>query len=389
MTSRQSFPSAIFGETSPTVSSSHHPLHPGKTALRPRGRHLRRLLCALALALHPLAADDADNLPIVDLEDFAVIYSTTDFAPAFSPEVPSFSFFETPALPKAELIVALHFVDRYREASIPGPVKWIGILHFPVLDGYERVHLKWICLYVYDGRLFGYDPSANREQQRRFIVPIRFEDRLNPRVLARFANSYVGTVFAAGTEDGIDDDFDDPDDADGGFGSSSFENDIPAGRIAPVYASQRGVPPDDLVRMVYQFIEDPNPNPVETGEIGRHHPAPKTDLSFRSLLSELVATPDHLETARQLLAPRWSQRVVFHYTSRPFFFVSWAATEEALIFNVSTRIFAYHPEFGVWQTDATVHDLSDAKRFLSRLRIPNIRDVKSVEFVPPAAAGPQ
>ncbi|MCC5839387.1 MAG: hypothetical protein JJT96_04610 [Opitutales bacterium] len=364
------------------MSRSFPPLHPGKAAPRSRGPVLRRLLGALILVLQPLAAGDVDNLPIVDLEDFAVIYSATDFAPAFSREVPSFSFFETPKLPKAELIHALHFVDRYREARVPGPVKWIGILHFPVLDGYERVHLKWICLYVYDGRLFGYDPSALSEQQRRFIVPIRYEDRLNPRVLARFANSYVGSVFAAGAEDWTGDDFDDPDDADGGFGSSSFENEIPASRIAPVYASQRGVPLDELVRMVYQFIEDPNPDPAETGEIGRQHPAPRTNLNLRSLLSELTTTPDHLETARQLLAPRWSQRVVFHYTRRPFFFVSRAATEEALIFNVSTQIFAYHPQFGVWRTDATVHDLSDPKRFLSRLRIPDIREVKRVEFVP-------
>ena len=324
----------------------------------------------------------AGNEPVYDLEDFDVIASATDFAPEFSRAVPSFSFYETPDLPNGELILALFFVDRYRETPVPGAVKWAGILHFPVLDGYDRVYLKWICLYAYDDRLFGYDPSAFTESQRRFAVPIRFEDRLNPRVLARFAHRFVDTVFAADSEDWIADDFDDFDDDAAGGGGWSGGMDIPAGRIAPVYASQRGTPPDELVRLVFQYIEDPNPHPSAEAAIGGMHQRTRRPISLRSLLAELASAPDHLATASELLSPRWNQRVVFHHTQRPFFFVRKEQAEEVLLFNVSTRVFAYHPEFGVWRTDATVFDLTRPQDFLSKLKVPGIRHVNRVEFAP-------
>jgi hypothetical protein len=360
--------------TCPIALRTHRPLH---------ARRCAWLLAAL-IVLPGLASGQAaavqEDLPLFEMDGVEVVYSDTRFAPEYSAAVPTFSYYDAPTLPRGELILALEFMDRYRESPVPGAVKWAGILHFPLLDGFERPHIKWLCLYFYDDRMFGYDPSARYEYERRFAVPIPYEDRLKPAVLLQFAESYVESVFPEGFDEVYIEESFDPDDPDGDFCGGGEYYDIPAGRIAPVFSSQQGLQPKDLVRLIYQYSEDPNPRPDADPVMGSGPRAPRAPFSWKALWQEIGTAPDHFETARLLVAPRWGQKVVFHYSSRPFFFMRKAATQEALLFNINTRVFAYHPQFGVWRTDATVHDLAEVDTFYAKLRFPGISQIDRVEF---------
>jgi hypothetical protein len=324
----------------------------------------------------------ADDLPLFEMEEFDVLTSATNFSPEFSSTVPAFSLYEQQSLPRGDLIMAIHFVDQYRESEIPGPVKWIGILHFPILDGYERAHLKWLCLYAYGDRMFGYDPSPLRENLRHFDVPIPVDERLNPKFHIRFAHGYVDAAYGEDYVDWIADEMDDFEDSEDMPDSGISGYNIPAGRIAAVLASQFGRDPDELVRLVYQYVEDPNPNPAASGEFIAMDAGGGGKGSIGSFFKDLTTpAPDPLETARQLLAPRWSQRVNAHLTRYPFFFMKTTSVEQVLVFNVSTRIFAYHPIHGVWRTDATTDDLAEPSRFLSKIKIPGDVKTNRAEFV--------
>lgn len=360
-------------------------------ALSNTSRMLKALLKTgfmLAVFVNSSIAQNAENvsdLPLFELEDYEVIYSDTGFNPLFKYETPQFSYYDVPQLPRGDLVLALEFMDRYRDSKVPGDHKWAGLLNFPVIDGYERRYIKWLCLYVYNNVMYGYDPMANREADRRFVVPIRFEDRTKSTVLYQFAESYVETIFPEEEEYFYDfDDFDNPDG--GTFSSETLEFiTIPAGRIAPVLSSQRNRDQKDLVRLVYQTFQDPNPDYDADASMGPGENFGKTqfEFSWTNVMKELggYTVDDHIQLAKVLVAPRWSQKVTFHYKKG---ILLWNLSNQAsiLLFNVGNQLFAYSPRFGVWKTDAFVTHLNDQALLESKLRYPGIKDVERIEFIP-------
>lgn len=313
-----------------------------------------------------------------------VNYHPTNFTPAFRVENPQFAYYEQPELERGDLILALDFMDRYREAAIPGAYKWSGMLHFPVIDGQERKYLKWLCLYFYNGRMFGYDPAAEYESDRRFFIPVSYEDRMNKDILFQFATSYVETIFPEREEEiFIYETEVDPEYSDLGYETEEMEIIfIEPGRIAPVLPAQRSKEPEELVRLVYQYGVDPNPGADAPPSFGPPEDFGKRDFSWASFWEGLDDSHKDIMTARDLLAPRWSRKVNFHYKKDFLFFQDRPAKAEALVFNIGTRIYLYSPRYGVWKSEATIEDLHNLDTFVGKLGYPGVDEVERVEFIP-------
>jgi hypothetical protein len=341
------------------------------------------LLSGSSLFGQAASSPDSD-LPLFDLPEVEVIHSETEFAPIFSGDMPTFSHYEAPQLPRGELILALEFMDQYRDNPVPGQYKWAGLLHFPIIDGHDRAHIKYICLYLYDSRMFAYDPTAMREYERRFAVPIQYGDRMNRDVLFRFAQSYVQSIFPGGEEMYYFEEAVDPEDPGAGFEETIEYIDVPPGRIAPIFSSQRGKKPEELVRLIYRYSEEPNPQPDTEVRMGRLDKDDKDEpFSWAAFWEELTAVPDPIEVARQLVAPRWARKAVFHYPQDILFLWKIQARQTVLLFNIGMRIYAYDPDFGVWRTDATISDLNgDEPPPVGKLKYPGVDQLDRVEFMP-------
>ncbi|MEX0325382.1 MAG: hypothetical protein AB3N33_04770 [Puniceicoccaceae bacterium] len=328
--------------------------------------------------------DISEDDPLFDLEEFVVNYHPENFAPAFRVKSPQFTYYEQPKLERGDLVLALEFMDRYRESLIPGQYKWACMLHFPVIDGEERPHLKWLCLYFYNDRMFGYDPGAEYESDRRFFVPISYEDRMKSDVLFQFASSYVEEVFPERTEEIIIyEDMVLDDEEEYGYTEETWETiDIPAGRIDGVLQSQKGKRPEELVRLIYRYGEDPNPGRDAESAFGKAEDVGKEKFSWSDYWDELTGYYDNIEVASEMLAPRWTQKLYFHYTKDLWILPDYHGKASALAFNIGTRVYVYSPKYGVWKTDATIHDLSDREAFADKMKYPGLKEIDRVEFIP-------
>lgn len=351
------------------------------------------LTCMILLWLgNTIIARESMNpreLPVIELDEYEVIYSRTDFMPQFRFKSPQFTYYEVPDLPRGDMILALNFIDQYRQNDVPGKYKWAGLLNFPIMDGYGIGHIKWLCLYMYDDVMYGFDPAADRESDRRFVVPIRFEDRLKASVLYQFAESYASTIFPETIDSFLPGYNGDAWDY-AAASSNLIVQEIEAGSIQPILDSQRDKEPTDLVRIVYQFFQNPNPNQSADPTMGpddnyiwNTYWSFGLDLSWETINRELggVIVSDELQRAQSLVAPRWSQKVVFHYDKR---LLLWNLDNisSIMLFNVGKGLFAYTPRLGVWRTDATVAHLENPELLKSKLRYPGIRNVERIELVP-------
>ena len=344
--------------------------------------------CALFLLLSLLPSllgaqgtrDPDSRLPLFEMEEMEVLYSPTDFSPSFKGDSPQLSYFDIPTLPHGDLIVALEFMDRYRDTLVPGQVKWAGMVHFPVIDGRERWYLKWICLYFYDDRMYGFDPGPEAEWQRRFTVPIRYEDRRNPDALYRFASNYVETAFPETQEEYYYVETADPTDPDASFEEVWETIDIPAGRIDGFLSSHKGKEAKDLVRIVYEHSEMPNPGTGTEAAMGKAKGVGRKPFTWAGFFADLTAYTDHIEQAADMLKPRWAQPVKFHYDNK-FLFWDIKARSSGLLFNIGTRIYTYSPRYGVWRTTATIYVVEDLDVLASQPGYPGVEKVKSVEFI--------
>lgn len=344
------------------------------------------LLSLAVLAGHLSAAPEADEPtdgPVFELDEYEVIYSATDFGPAFSVQLPRFSYYRQPDLPRGDLILALEFMDRYRESPVPGEHKWAGLLHFPVVDGYEQAHLKWICLYFYGDRMFGFDPTARFESERRFFVPIRYADREKPQVLFQFAQSYVAEMFPGGEEEIYLEEAIDPDDPSAGYDEVIEFIDVSPGRIQGFLQSESKLTPEELVRLVYRYSEDPNPRPDTPALMGRGEDFAKGEpFTWSGFWQEFGKMPDPLEIARNLVAPRWSRIAVLRYPRKILALWEIEAKERVLLFNIGMRVYAYDQRFGVWRTNASIRDILDGNPLSGKIRYPGVDAVPSVELEP-------
>jgi hypothetical protein len=126
---------------------------------------------------------------------------------------------------------------------------------------------------------------------------------------------------------------------------------------------------------------DPNPGKAAEVAFGKGEDFGKTKFDYGSVWDELVGYRNNIHIARQLLAPRWSQKIYFHYTKNLWILPDMEAKASALAFNIGTRIYVYSPKYGVWRTGATIDDLNDRKQFAAKLRYPGIDEIDRVEFV--------
>lgn len=340
--------------------------------------------CLVQPGLFSQEAKEFADLPLFELDEYEVVHSETDFAPEFTRETPRFNYFDIPELPNGDLIIALEFMDQYREARIPGNIKWAGILSFPVMDGYGKGWIKFICLYLYDDRMFGFDASAVYESDRRFAVPIQFEHRTNREVLHRFAESYVERIFPGGEEEiWIEEVVDGGGEEEGegieyidGYYEMLF---IDPGRIAPVLPSQKGLSERELVKMIYQYME-PNPNPVQTANYGPPEKPKRQSLSWESF-KESFATPDYIETAAELVQPRWYAIVRLYHDRKILGVFDAEGKHRVLLFNIGLKIYAYDNRAGVWRTRATLEDLNEMETFHQKMAYPGIKAISRVEIL--------
>lgn len=345
------------------------------------------------------------------MEEYEVIYNQTDFdfEPQFNFQSPNFTYYNVPELPKGELILALDFIDRYRQATIPGKHKWAGLLTFPMIDGQERHMIKWLCLYMYDDIMYGYDPTPrdeeasrivtttvlgpmtvfddmnmNMELNRRFVVPVQYKDRTNRDVLFKFAESYVESISPMIEEELIFDSF--------AYGDENYSDmmlEIPVGRIAGILSSHRGKEPEELVRLVYQFYQEPNPGMSADPTLGPDDDFMRIswdiniDLSLENLNKELggLKIHDHIALAKALIAPRWSQKVRFHY-KKGLLIWNLDNISSVLLFNIGNKLYAYSPYYGVWKTQAHASHLEDLDQLKTRLQYPGIENVDRIELIP-------
>lgn len=355
-----------------------------------------------------------DDLPVFDMEEYAVVYEQVEFTPQFSFKSPNFSYFNVPELPKGDLILALDFIDRYRQSTVPGKHKWAGLLNFPMIDSSERGMIKWLCLYMYDDVMYGYDPSPRDEEasrivtttvmgpmtvqndmnmfmemNRRFVVPVQYEDRENASVLFKFAESYVEAVSPGSQTDLMMEgiflgyEFLEEEFMDG------FSVETPPGRIGPVVSSQQGKEPEELVRLVYQFYQDPNPGMSADPTMGPDDDFLRMDwrfdldLSLKNIDKELggLNIHDDIELAQKLISPRWSQKLTFHY-KKGLLLWNLDNASSVLLFNIGNKLYAYSPRYGVWKTQATSSDLEDLAVLKTKLQYPGIDYVERIELIP-------
>lgn len=350
------------------------------------------LCCASCMAfgflLNPLLDAQEFNgneeLPLFELSEFEVVHSETDFAPEFTRETPRFNYFNIPELPNGDLIIALEFMDQYRDARVPGNIKWAGILSFPVIDGYERAWLKFICLYLYEDRMFGFDASAATESNRRFAVPIQFNDRTNREVLFRFAESFVERVYPGGEQEIWIEELgeSDVDAEDNGieYTDGYYEAfTIDPGRIAPVLPSQKGLSEQELVKLIYQYLE-PNPNPVQEAEFGKPEGVGKKPFTWASFKADLQP-PDYIRTAAEMVVPRWYAIARLYHDKKILGLFDSEGRHRVLLFNIGLRIYAYDHRAGVWRTRAVLNDLKDLETLPAKLVYPGIKTISKVELL--------
>ncbi len=342
------------------------------------------MLAGSTLLLLPAQAQqnvtNESQLPLFDLDEVEVLYSPTDFSPVFDSESPQLSYYDVPELPNGDLILALEFMDRYRETLVPGKVKWSGMLFLPVIDGEERPWLKWLCLYYYNDKMYGYDPSPRMTYDQRFEVPIRYEDRKNPEALYRFASNWVEMAYPEREEEYYLYELDDPTDPDS-MGQEIIDTIyIPPGRIDSILSSHKGMDPKDLVKLVYEHSEVPNPGTGAPLEYGDAKNMGKEKWSWDMLIKGVTEYEDYISQAAALLKPRWTQRVRFHY-EKQFLFWDIDARSRGLLFNIGTKVFVYSPKWGVWRTDATIYDLDNPDMLHTKLEYPGVATVSRVEFV--------
>ena len=338
------------------------------------------LLCPLGLSHAQAPAASDESLPRFELDELEVIHSETEFAPVFKGDQPRFVYYELPDLPNGGLILALEFMDRYRDAAIPGSMKWAGILNFPVIDGRERPYAKMICLYLYADRMWGYDPDPVYEYDRRFSVPIQYADRANKDVLFRFATSYVERVFPGGEEEVYFEEAADPDDPYGMTEETYEMITIDPGRIAPIFSSQKGMEPEQLVRLIYHYGE-PNPRPIGEVPLGPAEDFGKVNFSWSGFLAELGPRPDPVDLAAELVERRWSQVANFHYDQSFLGLIEWKAKRRVLLFNIGMRIYVYDDDLGVWRSNARLEDLREPATLKDKLNHPEIKGIREVEFL--------
>ncbi len=132
---------------------------------------------------------------IFDLDEFEVLGQTLGRPDlVFRTESPRISYYTPPELPNGELIVTLDFMDRCVTSLVPEPTKWAVIISFPWIDGNDRRHVEWLCLYLWDGRIYGFCPTAKFDWDMRFVVPISVDRKTDSEELYSMASNYVETI---------------------------------------------------------------------------------------------------------------------------------------------------------------------------------------------------
>lgn len=348
---------------------------------------LKLLLCFVCCAIGELVltADSSDeNYELFDLEELEVLGQTFEKPDlVFKRESPQITYYTPPKLPKGEVILALDFIDRYEAAEVPGATKWVAIINFPWIDGHDQRYVAWLCLYLWDGRVYGFSPTAKYDREMRFALPISVDRKTDPEELYSMASKYVEEISPADVEViywedvyGSGDEFsssgsgfDDP--SGGGFTDpmAGMEYtteveflDIPAGRIEGWRPFDKGKKREELVSLVYQSIKDPNPDSVASGAMGPDEQYKEANKFWKKNFSfDFSPTPHPFETARELLKPRWSMIAILYYEKNVLFFKDVNHKAEILLFNVRHAIFAYHPRYGVWKTDATLSMIAEGR----------------------------
>ena len=320
---------------------------------------------------------------VLELDPFTVETERGPTAPRFGVPTPSFAYYELDELENGSMIYALEFMDRYRELPVPGAVKWAGILHFPWVDGYGRGTLQYICLYIYDDRMYGYNPSGDFDSQERFYVPLRFQDRMDPERLCQLASTFVDDLSPSHEVElvvpVVDESFSD----EGESVYAEYEEyeyvEIPAGRIAGFMPSDRGLEPRELVHMVYQMKgETVSTAPVEIGKTPRE---PQKGLKFGRLFNQPMGVQRDFLVARKLLEPRWAQRVIINYEKDTLFFGEVTRKRQVLLFNIGRSIYAYYPRFGIWKTEARLDDIMTPGAANGKVSYPGGAEETRIQFL--------
>lgn len=303
-----------------------------------------------------LGQDDAELLAsgVVELDPFEVTAEAKGRPDViFELESPRLAYYDVKTLPNGELIVALDFIDRYRASQVPGDRKWAALVYFPWIDGRDVPHRQWLCLYAWGDVTYGFSPDAAYDDERRFAVYLPFEERRDPARLLAIAEAYLERVAPAREESYY---LVTETDEEGIFDEDLEFFEIPAGRLAPILDSERGKSHEELILMPYEYLEDPNPLPINRGEMGPVPPDPNQNFRWSEVF-QLSPNPHPFDRARALLMPRWSQRAEIIYEKDILFFKDLRRKARILLFNVGNKIYAYHPKYGVWQTKATLQML--------------------------------
>ncbi len=347
-----------------------------------------------------ISAIQAEDMPETEGEVFDLdpreVYAQKLEQPdlVFKVESPRLTYYEPPELPRGELILALDFIDRYREAAVPGEIKWAALVNFPWVDGYEGKHIQWLCLYLWDGTIYGFNPTAEYDLEMRFVYPVPFEKREDRAELYAMAQQYVERISPEDMqiiylEDiyGPQEFTTDPETGELDVTGEDYSNeveyiDIPAGRIEGWLPSHKGKDNLELVTMPYQFIENPNENRTELGVMGPSEQYQEDHSFWNKHFSFKIEPRDKpFETARELLKPRWSCRAVLYYEKDVLFFKDVNHKAEVLLFNIGPSIWAYHTRYGVWKTKATVAMLSEG-RGSDMITYPGIEKPNRVQLMP-------
>jgi hypothetical protein len=312
----------------------------------------------------------------------------------FKVESPRMAYYEPPELPRGELILALDFIDRYREEAVPGEVKWAAIVTFPWVDGYEGKHIQWLCLYLWNGTIYGFNPTAEYDSEMRFVYPVPFEKREDRVELFAMAEQYVERISPEDMQVIYMEDIygpqefeTDPETGELTYSDEYYSNDveyidIPAGRIEGWLPSHQGKKDLELVTMPYQFIENPNKNQTIAGTMGPSEQYQEDNSFWNKHFSfKIEKREEPFDTARELLKPRWSCRAVLHYEKDVLFFKDVNHKAEVLLFNIGSSIWAYHTRYGVWKTKATVAMLSEG-RGANMITYPGIEEPERVLLLP-------
>ncbi|MDP0498836.1 MAG: hypothetical protein Q7P63_01940 [Verrucomicrobiota bacterium JB022] len=371
----------------------------------------------------------------MDLDPYVTEDSNREFKPDFDADTPRFSYFEKPRLPNGEFILALGFLDRYAKSATPDGYKWAGIVSFPWQDGLGRQAVSHLCLFYYDGQLYGWAPSGD-DEHRRFIAPLEPSDLHRPYALLRFANNYVAEISPKRTEwvtayyndtDGVyilatdrqpfatynqyglgyawghmrtpeyagdpnfyHDVWDDPYryGAFGGgrvsvgpIGGRPMQVEVEAGKVAPPSPEQRPADYADLVSIYYYFLEMPNSTRGEGPIYGPEPEVERSGIDWAALFGrQPVSTGGAFHTAKELLGERWSQPARIKMRPDTPFFDNLPSYERVLLFALEEKVYAYTMEHGVWNTEVSLADLN-AGDVKGKLAYPGGYEVEGLELL--------